>query len=115
MHPDLPKLLDVQVKDRRLAELDVRAKSIAAEHATLDGLLERARAEAASLERTLADVSRRWPDDSGRSNRMSLIEEGPTKQVRMAHLAIVGSHSINGVAEVHSELIKTDLVPDFYA
>lgn len=59
MHPDLPKLLDVQVKDRRLAELDVRAKSIAAEHATLDGLLERARAEAASLERTLADVSRR--------------------------------------------------------
>ena len=46
--------------------------------------------------------------------RMSLIEEGPQKQVRMAHLAIVGSHSVNGVAALHSELLKTSLMPDFY-
>lgn len=59
MHPDLPKLLDVQLRDRRLAELDVRAQAIAAEHATLDALLERARAEVTSTARTLADVSRR--------------------------------------------------------
>src|SRR5204863_8511424 len=44
--------------------------------------------------------------------RMSIIEEGPEKHVRMANLAIVGSHAINGVSRLHSELIKTALVPD---
>jgi starch phosphorylase len=44
---------------------------------------------------------------------MSLIEEGPERQVRMAHPAIVGSHSVNGVSELHSELVRTRLVPDF--
>ena len=44
---------------------------------------------------------------------MSIIEEGPEKQVRMAHLAIVGSHAVNGVSKLHSELLKTSLVPDF--
>jgi uncharacterized protein len=59
MHPDLPKLLDVQLKDRRLAELDARAQGIHAERATLDALLERGRAEVASTERTLAEMTRR--------------------------------------------------------
>jgi predicted nucleic acid-binding Zn-ribbon protein len=59
MHPDLPKLLQVQAKDRRLAELDVRTQAIAAEHATLDALLERGRADAAAAERALNDVTRR--------------------------------------------------------
>jgi starch phosphorylase len=45
---------------------------------------------------------------------MSIIKDGETKQVRMAYLSIVGSHSVNGVAELHSELVKTSLVPDFY-
>ena len=45
---------------------------------------------------------------------MSLIEEGPSKQVRMAHLSIVGSHSVNGVSALHSRLVQTTLVPDFY-
>jgi starch phosphorylase len=46
--------------------------------------------------------------------RMSIIAESDPPQVRMAHLAIVGSHSVNGVAALHSELVKTELVPDFY-
>jgi starch phosphorylase len=65
--------------------------------------------------RHLAQVARSFPDDVGKLQRTSLIEEGPSRQVRMAHLAIVGSHSVNGVAAVHSELVKTRLVPDFYA
>lgn len=56
-----------------------------------------------------------WPLDHGRAQRMSIIEEGEPKQVRMANLAIVGSRSVNGVAALHSDLIKSTLVPDFYA
>lgn len=48
-------------------------------------------------------------------SRMSIIQEGEHKQVRMANLAIIGSHSVNGVAQVHSELVKTKLVPEFYS
>jgi starch phosphorylase len=65
--------------------------------------------------RFLQQVAERWPGDVDRQRRMSLIAESPTKQVRMAHLAIVGGHSVNGVAAVHSELVKTQLVPDFNA
>ncbi len=64
--------------------------------------------------RFLKEVERRWPHNGGIAQRMSLIEEWPEKQVRMAHLAIVGSHSVNGVAALHSDLIKSKLVPDFY-
>jgi starch phosphorylase len=63
--------------------------------------------------RFLQQVSTRWPGDMSRLRRMSLIEEGGLKQVRMSHLAIVGSHSVNGVAKLHSELLKKDLLPDF--
>ena len=66
-------------------------------------------------EEFLGLVARRWPDEPGRLSRMSIIEEGNGKEIRMAHLAIVGSHSVNGVAKLHSELVKTKLVPDFYA
>jgi starch phosphorylase len=64
--------------------------------------------------RHLEEVVAAHPNDPERIRRMSLIEEGPEQKVRMAYLAIVGSHSVNGVAEVHSELVKTHLVPDFY-
>jgi glycogen phosphorylase len=64
--------------------------------------------------RFLGEVSARWPGDDGRLQRMSLIEEGPQRMVRMANLSIVGSHAVNGVAALHSELVKTDLVPDFH-
>ena len=65
--------------------------------------------------RFLDDVRARYPSDDGRIERVSLIEEGATRQVRMAHLAIVGSHSTNGVAVLHSELLKLRVVPDFAA
>ena len=65
--------------------------------------------------RFLEDVRTRFPGDNGRVARVSLIEEGPTKQIRMAHLAIVGSHSTNGVAAIHSELLRRTVVPDFAA
>jgi starch phosphorylase len=65
--------------------------------------------------RFLDDVRARHPGDEGRIARVSLIEEGANRQVRMAHLAIVGSHSTNGVAALHSELLKQRVVPDFVA
>jgi starch phosphorylase len=64
--------------------------------------------------RFLAEVSHRWPGDEGRLRRMSLIEEGQERMVRMANLSILGSHAVNGVAALHSELVMTELVPDFH-
>ncbi len=64
--------------------------------------------------RFLESVSQRWPGDDRRLRDMSLILEGADRKVRMAHLAIVGSHAVNGVAALHSELVKTELVPDFH-
>ncbi|MGO9056986.1 MAG: glycogen/starch/alpha-glucan phosphorylase [Candidatus Binataceae bacterium] len=55
-----------------------------------------------------------WPNDPERCAGVSIIEGGRDPQVRMAHLAIVGSHSINGVSKLHSELVQTRLVPDFH-
>jgi starch phosphorylase len=52
--------------------------------------------------------------EDGAVARMSLIEEGPVKQVRMANLAVVGSHSVNGVAALHTDLLKSELFKDFY-
>ena len=64
-------------------------------------------------QRFLDSVRLRYPNDDERVRRLSLIEEGPVKQVRMANLAIVGSHAINGVARLHSDLLKASLVPEF--
>lgn len=64
--------------------------------------------------RFLAEVSLRWPGDSAKQQRMSIIEEGPEKQVRMAYLAVVASASVNGVAELHSRLLQQHLFHDFY-
>jgi starch phosphorylase len=62
--------------------------------------------------RLLDEVRKRFPGDQGRIERVSLIEEGPSKHVRMANLAIVGSHSTNGVAAIHSRLLRTVTVKD---
>ncbi len=60
--------------------------------------------------RFLDNVQTAHPADTAKAARMSLIEEGPTRQVRMANLAIVGTHSTNGVAAIHSELLRTKTV-----
>jgi glycogen phosphorylase len=62
--------------------------------------------------RLLDEVRIRFPGDQGRIERVSLIEEGPTKHIRMANLAIVGSHSTNGVAAIHSRLLRAITVKD---
>jgi glycogen phosphorylase len=62
--------------------------------------------------RLLDDVRARFPGDEGRVGRISLIEEGPNKHVRMANLAIVGTHSTNGVAAIHSDLLRRTTVKD---
>jgi len=64
--------------------------------------------------RFLKLVARQWPGDTVRQVRMSIIEEGDVKQVRMAYLAIVGSFSVNGVAALHSHLLIKGLFKDFY-
>ncbi len=64
--------------------------------------------------RLLDRVSLAWPDDTGRLKRMSIIEEPEPRQVRMAHLAMAGSHAINGVSLIHTEAIQTSLAPDYF-
>lgn len=65
--------------------------------------------------RFLKEVEAAFPGDHQRLQRISIIDDQGEKQVRMAHLAIVASHSINGVSALHSEIIKDDLFKDFYA
>ena len=64
-------------------------------------------------QRFLDSIRRRFPDDPDLAGRLSIIAEGAERRVRMAHLAIVGSHSVNGVAELHSRILKDELFSDF--
>jgi starch phosphorylase len=64
--------------------------------------------------RFLDEVRAKFPGDEARVRRMSIIGEDGNKNVRMAHLATVGSHAVNGVAAMHSELVKTTILKDFY-
>jgi len=64
--------------------------------------------------RFLDEVSRRYPQDGERLKRMSLIEEGHEPRVRMAHLAIVGSHSVNGVSALHTRILTRRVLRDFH-
>jgi len=63
--------------------------------------------------RFLEDVEAKWPGDAEKKRLLSIIEEGHHQMVRMAHLSVVGSHSVNGVAALHTKLIKSDLFPEF--
>ena len=65
-------------------------------------------------DRFLRKVKRTWPGDTERLRRMSIIDENNSRYVRMAHLSIIGSKSVNGVAALHSDLLKKNVVPDFY-
>jgi len=64
--------------------------------------------------RFLTQVADKWPGDTERQRRMSIIEEGDHPRVRMAYLAIVGAYSVNGVAALHTDLLKRGLFNDFY-
>jgi len=63
--------------------------------------------------RLMKEVELKWPGDDAKKKAVSLIEENDGRMVRMANLAVVGSHSINGVAAIHSQLIKSHLFPEF--
>ncbi|MFH1998385.1 MAG: glycogen/starch/alpha-glucan phosphorylase [Planctomycetota bacterium] len=65
--------------------------------------------------RLMQEVERRHPGDDSLKSRLSLIQETPEKQVRMAHLAIVGSHTVNGVAALHTRILKKHMFRDFNA
>jgi starch phosphorylase len=65
--------------------------------------------------RFLTTVAEHFPGDAGKLRQLSIIDEDNGKRVRMAHLAIVGSHSVNGVAELHTHLLKTRIFPAFHA
>jgi starch phosphorylase len=64
--------------------------------------------------RFLDEVRVRFPGDDGKVRRLSLIDETGERYVRMAHLACVGSHAINGVAELHTRLLEQEVLPDFF-
>jgi len=64
--------------------------------------------------RHLEDVRLRFPEDEEKVQRLSIIEEVGERYVRMAHLATLGSHAVNGVAALHTELLKTSVLRDFY-
>ncbi len=64
--------------------------------------------------RFLEEVAVKWPGDIKRQKSLSIIQDGDHAQIRMAHLAIVGSHSVNGVAALHTELLKAGLFNEFY-
>lgn len=59
------------------------------------------------------EVEKCWPGDDDKKSELSLIEEGKPKMIRMAYLSIIGSHSVNGVAALHTKLLKTRLFPSF--
>ncbi len=65
--------------------------------------------------RFLEEVEAKWPGDAEKKRVLSIIEEGHVQMVRMAHLSVVGGHSVNGVAALHTQLIKSDLFPEFDA
>jgi len=65
--------------------------------------------------RFMEQIQKVWPGDVHKMRTMSIIEEGTVRMVRMANLAIIGSHAVNGVAAIHTEILKNSTFPDFYA
>ncbi|MFA3789846.1 glycogen/starch/alpha-glucan phosphorylase [Aliiglaciecola sp. SL4] len=63
--------------------------------------------------RFLAEVEKKWPGDNKIKQKLSIIEEGNDKMVRMGNLSVIGSFAVNGVAEIHSKLVKSNLFPEF--
>ena len=132
-HPTLaiPELIRILIDEKQLAwpvAWDIAVRTFAyTNHTILPEALEKwpVRTLEAILPRHLViiyqindhfmkQVAARFPGDSDRIRRMSIIGENDEKHVRMAYLAIIGSHSINGVSALHSEILKHDLFRDFY-
>ncbi len=65
--------------------------------------------------RFLDEVEKKWPGDVDKKRALSIIEEGHDQKIRMGNLSVIGSHSVNGVAAIHTELIKSNLFPEFHA
>lgn len=63
--------------------------------------------------RFLAEVAQKWPNEVEKQRKLSIIQEGETRRVRMANLCVIGAYAVNGVAELHSALVKRDLFPEF--
>ncbi|WP_137167377.1 glycogen/starch/alpha-glucan phosphorylase [Salinimonas lutimaris] len=63
--------------------------------------------------RFMSEVDKKWPGDNSMKSKLSIIEEGNEKMVRMGHLSVIGSFRVNGVAELHSRLVKENLFPEF--
>jgi starch phosphorylase len=131
-HPTLavPELMRILLDDARLGwdeAWDLTRRTLAYTNHTLlpealekwplpwfEALIPRQLEIIYEINRRFLDVVRtKYPGDNARAARMSLIEEGSPKKVRMAHVAIVGSHSTNGVAAIHTDLLKKTVVPDF--
>uniref|UniRef100_A0A8C4QHS9 Alpha-1,4 glucan phosphorylase n=1 Tax=Eptatretus burgeri TaxID=7764 RepID=A0A8C4QHS9_EPTBU len=132
-HPSLaiPELMRIMVDEEKMPwekAWDVLVKTCAyTNHTVLPEALERWPVDLLSTllprhleiiyeinRRHLDNVSRKFPGDLDRLRRMSLIEEEGGKRVNMAHLCIVGSHAVNGVARIHSDIIKTTCFRDFW-
>jgi starch phosphorylase len=64
--------------------------------------------------RHLQNIRDHFPSDDDRIRRMSIIEESPVRLINMAYLSIIGSHTVNGVAELHSKLLRESMFKDFY-
>jgi glucan phosphorylase len=130
-HPSLavPELMRILLDEARLGwdeAWDLTQRTLAyTNHTLLPEALERWPVEWMALliprhleiiyeinRRLLDDIRARFPGDGARVARTSLVEEGQVKQIRMANLAIVGSHSTNGVAAIHSELLRKTTVRD---
>jgi starch phosphorylase len=130
-HPSLavPELMRILLDDAHLGwdqAWDLTKKTLAyTNHTLLPEALEKWPVEMFELfiprhleiiyeinRRLLDEVRLRFPADDGRAARVSLVEEGSEHKIRMANLAIVGSHSTNGVAAIHSKLLRTTTVKD---
>lgn len=61
----------------------------------------------------LHEVAQKWPNDTRKQSKLSIIDDSQHRMVRMANLCVVGSYAVNGVAALHSELVKRDLFPEF--
>ena len=130
-HPTMavPELMRILLDDAHLGwdqAWDITQRTLAYTNHTLlpealekwplawfEGMLPRHLEIIFEINRRLLDAVRtRFPGDEGRVQRISLVEEGPERKIRMANLAIVGSHSTNGVAAIHSRLLRTMTVKD---